>query len=362
MTRPTLLDGQIYDAAYANAAGFPQMTGEDTYGHGPLIRDEHMSSVPGNLKPQFYSWYNRINVTVTTGLSVAYTGAAIRLANGTTVDLSSGVLVLPNNTTGWVYINNIGAIQAGATLPVEGIILASYVTASSVITQLNDLRYQVVEAVAPLQIDNQNSFDIGDIKPSARQYPSAGWVRMDGAEYAVSAYPLLYSAIGTVYNKATTPLGFFRVPDSRNRALSGAGDVRALGQEWGEETKRLSVSEMPSHSHGATSSAHSHGVYDGGHAHSIYDGGHAHSLAPYRPYLEGNGNRGAGAELTGVPKAGIAPISTNLSATGIGIHPNTSNIALEPATPTVTVNSQGGGATFSLASPSVALNWYIRAF
>jgi microcystin-dependent protein len=362
MTRPTLLDGQIWEANYANAAGFPQMTGEDTFGHGPLIRDENMSDVPGQLKPQFYGWYNRINVTATTGLSVAYTGAAIRLANGTTVDLPSGVLVLPNNATGWVYINSAGAIQVGATLPVQGIVLASYVTAASAITQLNDLRYQVVETVAPLQIDTQSAFDIGDIKPSARQNPSNGWLRMDGAEYAVSAYPLLYSAIGIAFNKPTTPLGFFRVPDSRNRALAGAGDVRALGQEWGEETKRLSVSEMPTHSHGATSSAHSHGVYDGGHAHNIYDAGHAHSIAPYRPYAEGNGNRGSGAELTAIPKAGIPSAGTQVATTGIGIHPANSNISLEPAAISVTVSNQGGGAAFSVAQPSTALNWYIRAF
>lgn len=362
MTRPTLLNGEIWEAAFANAAGFPQMTGEDIFGHGPLIRDENMSNDAGQLKPVFYDWYNRIRVTSTGGLSIAYTGAAIRLANGTTVDLPGGVVVLPDDATGWVYINSAGDIQAGATLPVQGIILSSYVTASGNITELNDLRQQVVETVAPLQIDNNSGFDIGDIKPSARQNPSNGWLRMDGAEYSVSTYPLLFSAIGTTFNLSTTPVGFFRVPDSRDRAIAGAGTVRALGAEWGEEAKRLSISEMPSHTHTATTAAHTHGISDAGHAHAIYDGGHSHSMAPYRPYAEGNGTRGAGAELTAVPKAGIVPVSTQVSATGIGIYPSASNISLQAAAPSVTVNSQGGGTPFSLAQPSTAVNWYIRAF
>ncbi len=362
MARPTLSDGQIWEAGYANAAGFPQMTGEDVFGHGPLIKDENMSDLPGQLKPQFYGWYNRISLSIATGLSVAYTGATIRLADGTTIDLPSGLIVLPSGSTGWIYIDSDGAIQAGEALPMQGIVLASYVTAASAITQLDDLRYQVVEAVAPIQIDTQSAFEIGDIKPSARLHPSAGWLRMDGTEYAVSAYPLLFSAIGTTYNKSSTPLGFFRVPDASNRAVCGAGSSRALGQEWGTETKHLSVAEMPAHSHGAVSAAHSHGVYDNGHSHGVYDNGHAHSLAPYRPYSEGNGKRGFGAELTAVAKPGIAPVSTQLSATGISLYPSTSNIALEPATQAVTINSQGGGAGFSLAAPSVAVNWYIRAF
>jgi len=76
----------------------------------------------------------------------------------------------------------------------------------------------------------------------------------DGAIYARSDYPILYSKIDPVY---IVDADYFRVPDMRDRFMLGESATRALDDTGGLESVTLSVSEMPAHTH--TNLPHSHG-------------------------------------------------------------------------------------------------------
>ncbi|MBE9113408.1 tail fiber protein [Nodosilinea sp. LEGE 07298] len=258
--RPTLNTGDVWQDSLANAAGFPQMTGEDEYGHGPKVIDEWLDDEPDQIKAQFYNWKNRIQITETSGLNVSYTSAVALLTNGTSVAINAGSITLPNNTSGRIFINDSGAVVQGTTFPQLCVPLAYFETAAGAITTLSDLRYQSVEIVSPVNISAASIFSIGDIKESARSAPEAGWLLCDGTSYAVATYPLLHAAIGTVYNNLGDPLGTFRVPDCRQRATIGAGTDgvltnRTLGTKTGAETVTITVAQMPTHGHNATQTA-----------------------------------------------------------------------------------------------------------
>lgn len=87
--------------------------------------------------------------------------------------------------------------------------------------------------------------------PSA---PTGTWLECNGQNVSRTTYPALFSAIGTTWGAGdgnTT----FTMPDLRGRGLIGKGkgsglSDRTLAATGGAETHVLSVTEMPSHSHG----------------------------------------------------------------------------------------------------------------
>lgn len=84
----------------------------------------------------------------------------------------------------------------------------------------------------------------------------------DGQALSQSLYPELYQAIGTRFNKSGTASGMFCLPDLRGRFIVGQGsesDYNTIGNTGGEKTHVLSVSEMPTHTHGM---AHTHDYMD----------------------------------------------------------------------------------------------------
>jgi microcystin-dependent protein len=109
-------------------------------------------------------------------------------------------------------------------------------------------------------------FDIGDIKWSGSStLPTAVWLLCDGAVYAQTLYPDLFSAIGTSFNTGGEGSGNFRVPDLRGRTAvvvnSGTGRLPmwagAIGGSGGESDHTLVTSEVPSHAHTDTGHVHS---------------------------------------------------------------------------------------------------------
>lgn len=102
--------------------------------------------------------------------------------------------------------------------------------------------------------------DVGDIKWSAAPAGPSGpsWLLCDGSLYLRSAWPALFTAIGTTYNQVGDPGDSFRVPDLRGRVLAGmdSGANRltdpaadSLGGTLGTEAVTLTTAEMPSHDH-----------------------------------------------------------------------------------------------------------------
>ena len=74
-----------------------------------------------------------------------------------------------------------------------------------------------------------------------------GWLRCDGRILLRSAYPALFSAIGTTYG--SNGAGDFRIPDIRERSVVGTGTKYAPGDKGGNTLLTLSIAQIPAHTH-----------------------------------------------------------------------------------------------------------------
>lgn len=85
-----------------------------------------------------------------------------------------------------------------------------------------------------------------------------GWMACNGQSLPISSYQALYAVIGTTYGG--DGVQNFNLPDLRGRVpisqgqQSSSSPLYQLGQADGEDTHILIDAEMPSHSHGLTSS------------------------------------------------------------------------------------------------------------
>lgn len=109
------------------------------------------------------------------------------------------------------------------------------------------------------------TWDIGDIKASARTAASAGWVLCYGQAISRTTYAVLFAELSTTYGSgdgSTT----FNVPDLRGRVIAGQDDMGGssanrltgvtgsvngdtLGGTGGTETHTLVEAEIPAHTH-----------------------------------------------------------------------------------------------------------------
>ena len=102
-----------------------------------------------------------------------------------------------------------------------------------------------------------------------------GWLACDGSEYDETVETALFAVIGTAYNTGGETGGFFRVPDSRGRSLTGINDgtlpngangsftTRALAAVVGAENHVHTIPSQAGHGHGLTITA------DGIHQHIV---------------------------------------------------------------------------------------------
>lgn len=100
----------------------------------------------------------------------------------------------------------------------------------------------------------QNVVPSGQIIPMAGQLPSNNnYLLCDGSEVSKSTYADLYAAIGDAWGAASNSSNF-KLPDLRAVFLVGVGSFQsgaavALGQIVGSETVKLTVDQMPPHTH-----------------------------------------------------------------------------------------------------------------
>ncbi|MDX2283002.1 MAG: tail fiber protein [Bacteroidia bacterium] len=95
---------------------------------------------------------------------------------------------------------------------------------------------------------------IGEVRLFAGDFAPLGWVFCDGSLQPIAEYPELFHLIGTKFggDGHTT----FGVPDLRSRTAVHAGASAghglppvALGQQFGSDIHRLTLEEMPAHTH-----------------------------------------------------------------------------------------------------------------
>lgn len=383
MTKPTLNDGDVWSESLANGSIRPYVATDpsvDEIGSIPPLFDNQLSSEPGNIKSNFYTWYRRCELTVGSGLLLDYSAFGVMLTNGTVVAKPAGSIAAVNNATRFVYIDTAGNVTVGESLPSEGVPLAIVEATAGEVSSLVDLRYQEVEQVRPLsQPSATGLFSVGDMKFTARANLEPGWLECNGQSLSAALYPDLFGAIGYAYGGSGAN---FNVPDMRGRGGIGAGQGTGLsnrvrGQTGGTERHTLSLGEIPSHNHGVSDPGHTHSFSDPGHAHAIndpahahavFDPGHEHSLLYKRSITSSQNINEGGAELS--QAVGDRPIpNTSRNTTGIAVQGAFTGISVRAAGTGasigaagtgVTVAANGGGAPHENMSPFTVGRWVIK--
>ncbi|MEA5625327.1 tail fiber protein [Nostoc sp. UHCC 0251] len=396
MVRRVYQNGDIFSAEDANAIAYPLVDGADFIGHGPKVLDTYLDDTPGQIKSNFYSFYDRLKVSHQSGLTFSYLGGAVLLADGSEVSISPGTINLPDNVTRYLFVGSDGTVQAASSLPNISFPLAKVTTAAGTLSgNVIDLRDKVIDRVAPADIPVTQLIPPGAITGFGGTVAPSGWLFCDGATYNTSTYPALFEAIGYIYGGSGAT---FKVPDSRGRVTLGVGagtglTTRTLGQNGGLETVTLNLAQIPSHTHGindpghnhsVNEAAHSHVIADPGHTHGVADPGHAHSI--YANTTDGNSDQRdqtdgflskVNVAVTGEDVGSKGYITTNLNGTqlisitgsnigiyaagtGIGIGGNKTNVSLNAAASGISINAQGGNGAHENMQPWLALNKIIK--
>ncbi|APY11735.1 hypothetical protein BWZ22_11020 [Seonamhaeicola sp. S2-3] len=91
---------------------------------------------------------------------------------------------------------------------------------------------------------------IGQIQAFAFHFAPRGWAECNGQLLSITDNPALFSLLGNTYggDGQTT----FALPDLRNRSLVGVSANIAQGNYGGQESIKLKVENLPSHSHKST--------------------------------------------------------------------------------------------------------------
>lgn len=377
-----VLSAEIYNPTANPQFALPDRSNVDDAGIIDLVVNENLSNDPDQIKAHFYGFYNRIQVSVLSDLTVKYSSAQVVLSNGQVVSVNAGNLVLPASSNRFLYVSSAGLVESAPTLPDECIPLAVVVTGASEITSLIDLRHQINEQVRPVRLPAvQSPWVAGDTKVSFRNTPEPGWLLCDGSELSVSNYTALFAAIGYTHGGGGAT---FRLPDCQGRALVGAGagvglTPRALGQVFGEEAVVLNAAQIPSHAHGVFDPGHSHSAFDSGHshtvdqtphAHGVVDPGHNHNLNYKRSTSSSPMINVGGAELS--QAVGDRPIAfAKPNTTGIQVAATNANLSIRTAQAAIGVNQSvtgingtletGGNGAHSNMSPGIAASVFIRA-
>jgi len=202
----------------------------------------------------------------------------------------------------------------------------------------------------------------GDIKASAAQNPTAGWLLCDGAALDRVVYADLFAAIGTSFGAgdgATT----FNVPNLKDAFPKGALTPAAMGGRGGEASHVLDANEMPVHAHSVYDPSHAHGLADPGHQHYGAEGGHQHginNLAGGNAAVLLYGN----AMVSGHPGAWTAPGSgysvSNATAVGFWVDVRGTGMGVYGAGTGIGIYNAGASWAHNNLPPFQNVNYFIK--
>ena len=139
------------DLAYL-AFNTPIFDGQTQYlGHRGKILTVELSDAAGEIKDRVGILEGGLRVTVSAGLTLAYTSGLYQLPNGTQQSIAGNLVTVPDNTPqGFVWLDQTGTIGVGTVPPVIRVLLAQFTTVSGVVTALTDLRGTGTKAVRPI--------------------------------------------------------------------------------------------------------------------------------------------------------------------------------------------------------------------
>lgn len=199
----------------------------------------------------------------------------------------------------------------------------------------------------------------------------AGAVLCDGSAYSRTdpAYAGLFAKIGTFYGVGDGS-STFNVPDYRGRTIVGAGtgtglSARLRGQSGGEETHKLTLTELASHNHPDSGHGHSdsgHGHSDNGHGHGVNDPGHGHVWGfGLSVYLSGSPGSGLGHYDVGGSGAQFS--STSGAFTGVSVATGYASITTGFASITTgyaNPQAAGGNTPHNNLAPFAVANVFVK--
>jgi microcystin-dependent protein len=348
MTRKVFADGMVLPAEDVNAIAFPVPDGADLIGHGDKIIDAWLDDEPDQIKSRFYSWYNRFKVSVASGLTINISAGIINNA-GTLISIPQQSIILPNNTTSYVYIgasvdNPAIAVRISSS-PVEinHIPLASVTSALGVITVVNDLRFENAAYIAP---NKEQLVNPGDVifSLSVGAVP-VGYLELNGANVSRTTYNKLWVALGSpnTGDGSTT----FTLPNvNQLLPMATTGTPGVIG---GNNSFTISVNNLPSHvhaidavnhTHTITQTPHGHTITQTPHNHTVVDGQHSHTLPGFVYDTDASeGNDGSG--------SAYAPLgsTTYMASSNIALQSANANISLQSSSANITVNAAASGIT-----------------
>lgn len=203
-----------------------------------------------------------------------------------------------------------------------------------------------------ITFNNHPITPVGSVLVYAGSVAPSGWLLCDGSAVSRIDYSTLFNVIGTTYgtgNGSTT----FNLPNLQDRIPVGKGTTNMnLGITGGQDSVTLTTSELPEHSHSASSTA------AGSHSHSVNDPGHQHTYVDAY-FAE---NRGTNDNIYGTSAATDndnqyqyrSNPKTDSSTTGITINLNGEH------NHTITVSNTGTGNAFSIRNKFIVMNYIIR--
>jgi microcystin-dependent protein len=88
---------------------------------------------------------------------------------------------------------------------------------------------------------------LGEIKIVSFNFPPKGWAFCNGSLMSIQQNQALFAILGTTYggNGTTT----FGLPNLQGRTPFHVGQGIVLGEQGGEQTHTLNISELPAHTH-----------------------------------------------------------------------------------------------------------------
>ena len=165
-------------------------------------------------------------------------------------------------------------------------------------TNIGKLFYN--NASNPLVISRPSPVVIGDLKHSTMTVDHNGWLICNGRSLSITAYPQLYSVIGTRYGNPGT--GLFSLPNTVGKILADASTTNLAGTSAGQDSYALTTTQLPAHTHGTSAlstisaGSHTHGTSAlstnpaGSHTHSIDYTANGGADGPTRNNIDGSGS------------------------------------------------------------------------
>ena len=354
-------------------------------GHADFIHNAELAPEAGQIKSDFYSWYERVKAAPrNTGFGIDYTAGKV-IIKDSVVTIAAGSIFAPPSATSFVVINNLGAVVIVNTIPDEAIPILKVTTNGIGITSSQDCRRQSIEVMP--RVPSVQSIPVGTVWMYFGTSAPSGWLLMQGQVLSRTTYDALFTHLLNVYPTLELPSSTtFKLPDMRGRSPICAGQGsgltnRALGSVDGVESVVLSQAQMPAHNHAVLDPGHNHTIVDGGHSHSIADPGHGHPVIdpghshyvnkcyddeagrsqpgpvlsaqdPNNPPADYLFDQRTDNVITGVS---TVPVTTNVQV--VGAYSNTSNL---PATTGVNTLVTGGGAAHTNMHPVFGIQFMIK--